>query len=198
MFYRLIVPWFAALMMLAPLNQAWALDPATFISEFSQKSISDILAAEIPDKEKQRRFRAMFEEYFDVPYIGRFVLGRYWRLTSAEQKEKFNALFGDVIVQTWLRRFSEFNGQSLQVSSTVSDGDKGAIVKSEIIGNNGTTIRVNWRLRVRNPEYQVVDVIVEGVSMAITYRQEYSTVITRVGGFDGLLNEMQKKVTGQK
>ncbi len=198
MFYRLIVPWFAALMMLAPLNQAWALDPATFISEFSQKSISDILAAEIPDEEKQRRFRAMFEEYFDVPYIGRFVLGRYWRLTSAEQKEKFNALFGDVIVQTWSRRFSEFNGQSLQVSSTVSDGDKGAIVKSEIIGNNGTTIRVNWRLRVRNPEYQVVDVIVEGVSMAITYRQEYSTVITRVGGFDGLLNEMQKQVTGQK
>ncbi len=193
---------FTALILLAfvaltPFSSAQAQDPAAFIGEFSQKGISDILAADIPGDEKQKRFRAMFDQYFDIPYIGRFVLGRYGRLTSDEQKEKFGTLFEDVIVQTWSRRFSEYNGQTLKVNSTVTDGDTGAIVKSHIVGNDGTNIAVDWRLRERESGYQVVDVIVEGVSMAITYRQEYSTVITRGGGFDGLLDEMQKQVAAQ-
>ncbi len=182
----------------APVDAAQAQDPAAFISDFSQKGISDILAADIPNDEKQKRFRAMFDQYFDIPYIGRFVLGRYGRLTSDEQKERFSTLFEDVIVQTWSRRFSEYNGQTLKVNNTVADGDNGAIVKSKIVGNDGTDIGVDWRLRKRDAGFQVVDVIVEGVSMAITYRQEYSTVITRGGGFDGLLNEMQKQVAGQQ
>lgn len=177
---------------------AWAQDPAAFIGEFSQKGISDILAAEIPDDEKQARFRTMFDEYFDIPQIGRFVLGRYWRLTTDEQKEKFGSLFEDVIVHTWSRRFSEYDGQTLQVNSTIPDGKKGSIVKSAIVGNDGTTIDVDWRLRPRSSGYQVVDVVVEGVSMAITYRQEYSTVINRGGGFDALLEKMQEQVALQE
>ena len=194
MAFRFITLWFVVLMTLAPTTRAWAQDPAAFIDDFSQNGIADVLAAEIPNAEKQRRFRAMFDQYFDIPYIGRFVLGRYWRLTSDEQKEKFEILFEDVIVHTWSRRFSEYDGQTLRVNSTVYDGDDGAIVKSQIVGNDGTTISMDWHLRARNPGFQVVDVVIEGVSMAITYRQEYSTVITRNGGFDGLLNEMQKQV----
>jgi phospholipid transport system substrate-binding protein len=195
---RFLAPWFIFLFAIFAAPQVRAQDPAAFVNEFSQKGITDILAAEIPEKEKQDRFRTMFDQYFDIPQIGRFVLGRYWRLTSDEQKQNFGALFEDVIVLTWSRRFSEYNGQTLKVMSTVPDGKKGAIVKTEIFGNDGATIDVDWRLRTRNPGYQVVDVIVEGVSMAITYRQEYSTVITRNGGFEGLLNEMQEQVTRQE
>lgn len=195
---RFLAPWFIAFIVFAAPPQAQAQEPAAFISKFSQQGITDILAAEIPEEEKQNRFRTMFDQYFDIPQIGRFVLGRYWRLTSDEQKQKFGALFKDVIVHTWSRRFSEYNGQTLKVTNTIPEGKKGAVVKSEIIGNDGATIDVDWRLRTRNPGYQVVDVIVEGVSMAITYRQEYSTVISRSGGFDGLLNEMQEQVTRQE
>ena len=172
---------------------ASAQDPAAFISDFSQKGITDILAADIPNMEKQTRFREMFGEYFNIPQIGRFVLGRYWRLASDEQKASFNTLFEDVIVGTWSRRFSEYDGQTLRIEGTDPDR-RGAIVKSQIVGNEGTAIKVDWRLRERNEKYQVVDVIVEGVSMAITYRQEYSTIISRGGGFDALLEKMQEQV----
>jgi len=183
----------------APLHaQSGASDPAAFIGDFSQKGISDILAADIPNNEKQSRFRDMFDQYFDIPYIGRFVLGRYLRLTDEGQRDKFGTLFEDVIVHTWSRRFSEYDGQTLKVNSTVDDGDNGAIVKSQIVGNDGSNIGVDWRLRKRGTTFQVVDVIVEGVSMAITYRQEYSTVISRGGGFNGLLGEMQKQVDNLK
>ncbi|MEQ9447965.1 MAG: ABC transporter substrate-binding protein, partial [Rhodospirillaceae bacterium] len=195
---RSLASWLAILVFLAAPQIAGAQSasskPGSFINEFSQRGIADILAAEIPEEEKQQRFREMFKEYFDLPYIGRFVLGRYWRLTSDEQKESFGDLFEDVIVQTWSRRFSEYDGQTLNVISTVSDGDDGAIVKSQIVGDGGTNINVDWRLRQRQSGFQVVDVVVEGVSMAITYRQEYSTIISRSGGFDALLQEMRKQV----
>lgn len=192
---RFLAPWFIFLIALSIAPQTvWAQAPAAFIGEFSQKGISDILTAKIPDGEKEVRFRAMFQKYFDIPQIGRFVLGRHWRLTTDEQKEAFGTLFEDVIIDTWFRRFSEYNGQTLQVSSTVPDGGKGAIVKSAIIGNNGAAINVDWRLRTRSLGYQVVDVVVEGVSMAITYRQEYSAVINRGGGFDALIDKMREQV----
>ncbi len=171
-----------------------AADPGAFVSEFAQKGIVDILAAKIGNAEKQTRFRAMFTTYFDLPAIGRFVLGRYTRTMKPEELTSFTPLFEDVIVYTWSRRFSEYNGQTLKVGASTPDGDDGAIVKSTIVGNAGENFAVDWRLRKRPDGWRIVDVIVAGVSMAITYRQEYTTLIAQQGGVPGLLAQLQKQV----
>lgn len=169
-------------------------EPGTLVSEFAQKGIVEILAAQIPNAEKQRRFRDLFKNYFDLPAIGRFVLGRFARAAKPEDMTSFTPLFEDVIVYTWSRRFSEYNGQTLKVGSSTPDGEDGAIVKSTIVGNAGENYAVDWRLRKRPDGWKVVDVIVAGVSMAITYRNEYNTIIAQQGGFQGLLTQLQKQV----
>ncbi|MGE3333167.1 MAG: phospholipid-binding protein MlaC [Rhodospirillaceae bacterium] len=169
-------------------------EPGAFVSEFAQKGIVDILAAKIANAEKQTRFRSMFTTYFDLPSIGRFVLGRYTRTMKPEELTSFQPLFEDVIVYTWSRRFSEYNGQTLKVGASTPDGDEGAIVKSTIVGNAGENFAVDWRLRKRPDGWKIVDVIVAGVSMAITYRQEYTTLIAQQGGVPGLLSQLQKQV----
>jgi phospholipid transport system substrate-binding protein len=171
---------------------------ATFVGDFAQKGISDILAAPIPNTEKQQRFREMFKQYFDLPGIGRFVLTRYWKAATPEEQAKFTTLFEDVIVYTWSRRFSEYNGQTLKVTGEQPDGDEGMLVKSTIVGNNNTNFNVDWRLRKRPDGLKVLDVVIEGVSMAITYRQDYSTVISQTGSFAGLLAQMEKQVADLK
>jgi phospholipid transport system substrate-binding protein len=168
-----------------------------FVGDFAQKGISDILAASIPNAEKQQRFREMFKQYFDLPGIGRFVLTRYWKAASPEEQTKFTTLFEDVIVYTWSRRFSEYNGQTLKVSGEQPDGE-GMLVKSTIIGKNNASFNVEWRLRQRDGAWKVLDVVIEGVSMAITYRQDYSTVISQTGSFAGLLGQMEKQVAELK
>ena len=173
-------------------------DAGAFVSDFAQKGIVDILAAQIPNAEKQTRFRAMFTNYFDLPAIGRFVLGRYTRTVKPEDMTAFTPLFEDVIVYTWSRRFSEYNGQTLKVGASTPDGDDGAIVKSTILGNAGENFAVDWRLRKRPDGWKIVDVIVAGVSMAITYRQEYTTLIAQRGGFPGLLSQLEKQVADLK
>ena len=173
-------------------------DALAFVSSFAQNGITDILEAPIPNTEKQQRFRVFFKEYFDLPGIGRFVLARYWKAASPEEQQKFTALFEDVVVYTWSRRFSEYNGQTLIVTSQQVDGADGTLVKSTINGNNNSHFGVEWRLRLRPEGFRVLDIIVEGVSMAITYRQDYATVISQTGSFAGLLGKMEQQVAELK
>jgi phospholipid transport system substrate-binding protein len=173
-------------------------DPKAFVEKFSQVGISEILGAQASQKEKTERFRTLFKDYFDIPSIGNFVLGRSARTASPEEKSKFNPLFEDVIVYTWSRRFGEYKGQTLKVNDHAPDGDDGAVVNSTIVGNEGGNFAVQWRLRKRADGYRIVDVIIEGVSMAITYRQEYATIIQQNGGVGGLIAQMEKQVADLK
>lgn len=168
--------------------------PTAAIQKFAAAGITDILSAKITQREKTTRFRGLFKTFFDIPAIGRFVLGRFARATSADDMAKFQALFEDVVVYTWTRRFGEYDGQTLSVRDSVPDGDEGAIVNSAIVGKDGQSFAVAWRTRKRATGHQIVDVIIEGVSMAITYRNEYATVIQQNGGMSGLLAQLKKQV----
>lgn len=171
---------------------------ALFVGKFAQEGINDILAAPVANAEKAQRFRDMFKTYFDLPGIGRFVLTRYWAAATPAEQARFTSLFEDVLVYTWSRRFSEYKGQSLKVVSEQPSGTDGTIVKSTIVGNNNSSFGVDWRLRQRPEGHRVLDIIIEGVSMAITYRQDYSTVISQTGSFAGLLTQMEKQVADLK
>ena len=178
--------------------QDWRNSPNALVEKFAEKGITDILGAAISQREKADRFRVLFKDFFDIPSIGRFVLARFARTASAEENEKFAMLFEDVIVYTWSRRFGEYKGQILKVKDNTPDGNDGALVNSYILDNDSQSFAVAWRLRKRAAGYRVVDIIIEGVSMAITYRQEYSTIIQQNGGIGGLLAQMQKQVDEMK
>lgn len=174
-------------------DDAWKTDPTAFINHFAQAGIDDILNADIDTVEKTARFRGLFNEGFDIPAIGRFVLGRSWRRTSNTEKQDFLAVFEDVIVYTWSRRFNEYTGQTIKVLGTSPDGETGTLVDSVIVDEAGQTIAAQWRLRQREEGLRIVDIIIEGVSMSITYRQDYASVIRQNGGIQGLLTELRKQ-----
>jgi phospholipid transport system substrate-binding protein len=174
--------------------QTWKSDPSEFVSHFAQVGIVDILEAKISAAEKAARFRTLFKDLFDIPSIARFVVGRVWRTAQPAEQERFTKTFEDVIVYTWARRFSEYNGQTLKVESTAPDGEDGQIVNSRIVGKNSSdSFAVAWRLRKREDGFRVVDVIVEGVSMAITYRQEYASIMAQQGGIGGLTTQLEAR-----
>ena len=176
-------------------EDVWRTDPTSFINHFAEVGIDDILSANINEADKTERFRDLFNKGFDIPAIGRFVLARNWRRANDAQKQEFVALFEDVIVYTWSRRFSEYDGQTIDVRGTTPDGETGTLVDSAIVDSNGESISVQWRLRQRKEGLRIVDVIVEGVSMAITYRQEYASVIRQRGGLNELLALLRQQVS---
>src|ERR1700679_3872692 len=88
-----------------------AVEPSQFIGQFAQTGIVEVLEANIPKQEKGDRFRTLFKQFFDIPAIARFTLGRFWKTATSDDQAKIIAAFEDVIVYTWARRFSEYNGQ---------------------------------------------------------------------------------------
>tara|TARA_B110000438_G_scaffold216471_1_gene209030 strand:- start:20 stop:622 length:603 start_codon:yes stop_codon:yes gene_type:complete len=176
-------------------EDVWRTDPTSFINHFAEVGIDDILSADINEADKTERFRDLFNKGFDIPAIGRFVLARNWRRANDAQKQEFVALFEDVIVYTWSRRFSEYDGQTIDVRGTTPDGEAGTLVDSAIVDSTGRSVSVQWRLRQRKEGLRIVDVIVAGVSMAITYRQEYASVIRQRGGLNGLLALLRQQVS---
>lgn len=179
-------------------DEAWKTDPTAFINHFAQAGIDDILTADIETVEKTARFRTLFNDGFDIPAISRFVLGRTWRRASDTEKQEFLDVFEDVIVYTWSRRFNEYTGQTINVLGTSPDGETGTLVDSVIVDDAGQTIAAQWRLRQRDEGLRIVDIIIEGVSMAITYRQDYASVIRQNGGIPGLLAELRKQAVETK
>ncbi len=170
-------------------------DATTFVNNFSQTGIVQVLEAQIPAKEKADRFRTLFKQNFDIPSIARFTAARFWKAATPEEQGKFQTAFEDVIVYTWARRFSEYSGQTLSVQSSAPDGENGAVVNSTINSKDTRPIAVTWRLRKRTEGWRIVDISVEGVSMAQSYRQEYASIITQQGGFGGLVTQLQSQAS---
>ncbi len=169
-------------------------DPASFIRELGSRALA-VLNPDISVSLRQTRFQRLYETDFDTPRIARFVLGRYWWIATPAQRRQFQKLFEKYVVFAYSARLSAYHGETFRVTGSRSDGN-GFLVESEIVHPGGQApTRVAWRLTPKDGQFKIVDVIVEGVSMAITQRSEFASVIARNGGNVGaLLDVMAQKI----
>jgi phospholipid transport system substrate-binding protein len=158
-----------------------ATDPAALISNLGSRAL-EVLGKGATQSQRVARFRELLREDFDVPGIARFVLGRYWNIASEDQRAEFLKLFEDYVALAYATRLAEYAGETFKVTGSRLDGD-GAIVSSRILRPAGAApIKVDWRLTGRNGIYKIADVSVDGISMAVTERSEFASVIQHSGG----------------
>ena len=188
----------------APAQVAQARTPlpeaGTFISGLASEAIAGMSDKTLTVDGRAQRFRKLLTTDFDVPEIARFVLGRYWRVATPEERTEYTKLFEDYIVNIYAARFQEYNGEQLKVNNAFRDDD-GALVSSQIVRSSGPPVKVDWKLRTAAPSFKIVDVMVEGVSMSVTQRDDFSAAIQAHGGkVAGLIAMLRDKVqqTAQK
>ncbi len=195
----------SALLCFALTNQASSATPdgdaGAFVKQLGDRAIQALTVSDITDAEREERFRKLLRDGFDVRKIGRFVLGKYVRSMNPDLVEEYNALFEDLIVATYAARFAEYSGQTFEIKRVATQGnERDSIVMSEIKPvDGGPPIRVDWQVRGADNESKIVDVRVEGVSMSITQREEFTAVIQKNGGnVDSLLEALRKKTSNLK
>ena len=181
---------------LLPARPAAAADPGAVIANLGNQAL-EVLGKNVDPGRRLARFRQLFVADFDVPGIARFVLGRYWRLATPAQQQEFVRVFTDYIAVAYSNRLSEYSGETLRVVGSRPAPD-GALVSSEIVRPNGQPpAHVEWLLTPQGGAYKISDVIVEGVSMAVTQRSEFASVIQRNGGqVQGLIMALRQKTEG--
>lgn len=174
-----------------------ALSPeGQFIQALGDKAVALLADKALTPEARNEKFREMLRSYFDLNTIGRFVIGRSWLAATPEQKKEYLDLFESLVVKTYSDRFALYTGEGFKVRTSLPEGQKDFIVNSEITHPDGSpATTVSWRVRKKDGTMGIIDVVVEGVSMSVTQRQEYSSVIQRNGGdIEALLTLMRQRV----
>ena len=169
-------------------------DAGAFLLALSRDASLKLGSEQLSEVEKEANFRRMFRSAFDVAAISRFVLGKYWRSATDAQREAFMATFEELHMRRFLPLFAKYDDKSITVESVQTEDSKPNFfrVNSRIVRDEGEPIGVVWRIRDTGESYQILDVVAEGVSMAISLRHEYGAV-AKADGIDGLLEQMRSK-----
>lgn len=132
--------------------------------------------------------------HFDFVRISAWVLGKYWRTASKEQKIRFVKAFRTLLVQTYGVVLLDYTDQELRYLPLRDDPASGdVIVRTEVIQPNGETVSINYRVYLKNGAWKVYDISVEGVSLVTNFRTSYATEIKQ-SGLDTLIQRLEAKI----
>lgn len=131
--------------------------------------------------------------HFDFERMSRFVLGKHWRDATPEQQEKFVAQFKTLLVRTYATALFEYTGQEIVYKPfRHEEGDKKAVVKTEIQPADGPAIPIEYALAQRGEEWKVFDVRIDGLSLVTNYRSQYGRIV-QSQGVDELIASLTEK-----
>jgi phospholipid transport system substrate-binding protein len=173
---------------------------AKFIQDLGDKAVTILADKSLTAEQRNTKFRDMLHESFDLPTIGRFVIGRSWNAASPEQQKTYMDLFESLVIKTYSDRFALYTGEGFKVRSVRPESERDSIVTSEITHPDGSApTTVDWRVRQKDGKLGILDVVVEGISMSQTQRQEYASIIQRNGGdIAPLLDMMRSRLQQQQ
>ena len=167
-----------------------------FIEALTKEAISTLTGKDISRSEREYRFRALMLKTIAVKGIAKFVLGRHWRQATNGEKKEYLQLFEDLLVATYADRFVKYSGEKLLVKKAEMRGERDALVHTTMVRVDGSkALKVDWRVRIKDGKYKIVDIMVEGISMIMTQKSEFASFIKRNGGkIDALLDELRKRI----
>jgi phospholipid transport system substrate-binding protein len=168
-----------------PSGQAWALaeDEAKAIVQSAVDRVLALVRAPGSDAEKAEKLRSVMEETAAVPQIARFAAGRIWREMSEDQQARYVSAFSGYVSRIYARRFGEYSGETVTLGRTIDAGKKGILVQSAVSQpGGGQPIPVDWLVSDRGGSgARIVDIVIEGVSMATTQRDEIGALFDNRG-----------------
>jgi len=170
-------------------------DPGSYVMEMTTNAINTLTNKSISQNEKESQFGKLFDKNFDVPSISRFVLGKYWKQASLDQKKKFIKAFRNYVVKTYSSRFNEYSGEKLKLVNYENEKNpKIFLVHTILERQDAPVIKVDWRIGKKKDRFVILDIIIEGISLAITQRSEFVSVIDQnEGNIDKLISILKEK-----
>ena len=191
---------FITLILVGPMALASAGEPQDKIRQ-TIESVLDILRDEslrAPDRTQERRdkIRQAVVTRFGFEEMGKRALGRNWRtLTPAQQKE-FVSLFSELLERSYISKIEAAGGSSdfevLYTKETIED-DGYAMVRTEFVNKRDLNTVVEYRLLQRQDDWEVYDIVIEGVSLVNNYRTQFNQIIHQES-FDALIRKMKTKI----
>ena len=164
-------------------NISYAKNPSDLINEIVDEA-SKILSSEDPVQSKIIKLNDIAERSVDIEGIGMYTLGSYRKSISDEDITKYQKLFKRYFLKSFSSRLVDYTDPKINVVSEKKVSDNYTIVNSVLAANQGRPeVKIDWRIYTKNPDKPLIrDLMVEGLSLARTQKEEFNSVIQNNNG----------------
>ena len=152
-----------------------------FVEQLADGAVRTWAMHESDAPARAKAMDALIRSTFDVDFISRAVLGRYWRGLDDAERRRFRELFPEFVVEVYLPHIAKYSRDHLRVLGARPRGKRDVVVKSELLSEQGAWVDADWRIRSVGDRIRIIDLSVAGVSLLLVQRQEFEAVIRRDG-----------------
>ena len=175
-------------------NSSWSKSASEFISSVTIEA-SNILSSKLTDEEKIVQLKKIGENAVDVDGVGLYTLGKYRKTLNDNQKKQYKELFRNYFLKSFSNRLVGYTDAKIAVLSEDVKNEKYTIVYSKLIGTSDRPeVKIDWRVYTKDPENPLIrDLIIEGLSLARTQKEEFNSIIVNNdGSIDALFENLSK------
>ena len=166
-----------------------------------EQTVADALAVlekrEISKHERRSQVQQIAYAHFDFDTMSRLVLARNWNLFSPAQQAEFQREFKTFLAKSYGSRLDAYDHQRVEIVGEQKEPRGDVTIRTRILGGDFEGVAMDYRLRNRDGEWRVIDVVIEGISLVANYRDQFKEVLSR-GGPDELLKELREKNAAQE
>ena len=175
-------------------EKSFSIEPNIFVQSTVNRA-SQILSEDTSKNEKIDKLKVIAKETVDIRGIGFYTLGKYRKTLNDVQKDKYSELFYEYFLKSFSSRLSEYSNPKIDVQSQEKLNENYTIVSSILVATETRPeVKIQWRIYTKNPEKPMIrDLIIEGLSLARTQKEEFASIIqTNDGDINALFVSLEK------
>ena len=178
------------------LSNSFAIEPYLFVQKTADDA-SDVLNKKLSKEEKIEKLKIIAENSVDIKGIGYYSLGSHRKTITKKKKEEYFIIFKQYFLKSFSSRLAQYTDPKILVDSQKKLNEKYTMVSSVLLATaKRPEVKINWRVVTKNPDNPlIIDVIIEGVSLAKIQREEFNSIIqNNDNNIDALLKNLEEFV----
>ena len=175
-------------------NKVFSIEPDAFI-ELTVSRAAQTLGGGLTKEERIIKLKEIAKDVVDIKGIGFYSLGNYRKNLTKEQLENYKNVFEAYFLKSFSSRLAEYSNPEIEVKSKKKINDNYTIVLSTLVPTDTRPeVKIEWRVYTKDPENLLIrDLIIEGLSLARTQKEEFSSIInSNDGKIEALLENLSK------
>ena len=179
---------------LVGVNQSYSIEPDVFVQSTVNRA-SEVLSNKSSKEEKIEKLKQIASETVDINGIGYYTLGAYRKNISDNEINQYEMLFEQYFLKSFSSRLAEYSNPEIEVVSKKRLNENYTMVSSILVGTEQRPeVKIDWRIYTKNPENPLIrDLIIEGLSLARTQKEEFSSIIqTNDGDINALFSTLKE------
>ena len=176
------------------IGNSFSIEPNEFV-QLAVDEASEALSGTYSKEEKMKKLESIAKKTVDIKGIGFYTLGSHRKNLSGEQKKKYSNLFEKYFLKSFSSRLAEYTDPKIHVKNAQKLNEKYTIVSSILLATDKRPeVKIDWRIYTQNPEKPLIrDLIIEGLSLARTQKEEFNSIIQSNNGDINFLFDSLKK-----